>query len=136
MIATETWFEQWKALPTGMRHLLYYCLYSVESGDDGVECVLTTRAFSETKPLEVSRHWEVFNVRDGLRALPWVPAPEGIFDQLVAEVEGRGLGGGGDDPSWRVVTPSVEFELSLAVAPGYPSVYAPLRQPPRDTRRP
>ena len=67
MTEIDYWYEKWTALPFTLRHLLLYLLYASGNGDDGVECVLIDRDLLGTEPQELSRSWEVFNIRDGVR---------------------------------------------------------------------
>jgi hypothetical protein len=86
MTEIDYWYEKWTALPFTLRHLLLYLLYASGNGDDGVECVLIDRDLLGTEPQELSRSWEVFTIRDGVRVSQWVPPPSWLFDELLADL--------------------------------------------------
>lgn len=117
MDSNSQWFEQWRLLPVGMRHLLFHLLYVIDSGDDGIECVLTTRALENTPPLTSSRHWELFNVREWKRVSQWVPLPGGLFDNLTGEIDENVHHGTRKNPiTWKVATPQGTVDLLVSVS--------------------
>ena len=112
-----SWYEQWATLSLGLRHLLFYGLYAAGNKDDGIECVLTIRALVGTKPLESFRIWEVFNVREGSRVSQWVTQPEGLFDQLLEEVdEFFGIENLSGSTALNLLTPSGTKKLLVTVS--------------------
>jgi hypothetical protein len=116
-----SWYEQWASLPLGLRHLLFYGLYAAGNKDEGIECVLTIQALIGTRPLEATRIWEVFNVREGSRVSQWVTQPEGLFDQLIAETdEYFAFEPPNTSATWNLLTPHGTKKLLVTVSRNEP----------------